>query len=131
MNRIAELRKKAGLSQNGLGEVLGVSQQTISKYEKADINVPADILSKMAKLFNVPIEYILWNNIEEKKNESDIRNEIMKLYRSLDQYNKETWIILGKRLLGAQIQNYRELLNEKDMVLCQDLVQVKMRFSSS
>ena len=43
-----------------------------------------------------------------------IRNEIMKLYRSLDQYNKETWIILGKRLLGAQIQNYRELLNEKD-----------------
>lgn len=114
MNRIAELRKKAGLSQNGLGEVLGVSQQTISKYEKADINVPADILSKMAKLFNVPIEYILWNNIEEKKNESDIRNEIMKLYRSLDQYNKETWIILGKRLLGAQIQNYRELLNEKD-----------------
>lgn len=114
MNRIAELRKKAGLSQNGLGDVLGVSQQTISKYEKADINVPSDILSKISKLFNVPIEYILWNDIEDEKNENDIRNEIIKLYRSLDKYNQETWIILGKRLLGAQILGYRELLNEDD-----------------
>ena len=33
VNRIAELRKKIGLSQSALGEILGVSQQTISKYE--------------------------------------------------------------------------------------------------
>lgn len=46
MNRIAELRKKIGLSQSALGEILGVSQQTISKYEKSDLNVPADILAK-------------------------------------------------------------------------------------
>lgn len=48
MNRIAELRKKIGLSQSALGEILGVSQQTISKYEKSDLNVPADILAKMS-----------------------------------------------------------------------------------
>lgn len=30
VNRIAELRKKIGLSQSALGEILGVSQQTIS-----------------------------------------------------------------------------------------------------
>lgn len=50
MNRIAELRKKMGLSQNALGEILGVSQQTISKYEKSDLNVPADILAKMSSV---------------------------------------------------------------------------------
>lgn len=33
MNRIAELRKKLGLTQTRLGEEIGVSQQTISKYE--------------------------------------------------------------------------------------------------
>lgn len=34
MNRISELRKKLGLTQTRLGEEIGVSQQTISKYEK-------------------------------------------------------------------------------------------------
>lgn len=58
MNRIAELRKKIGLSQSALGEILGVSQQTISKYEKSDLNVPADILAKMSRVFKVSIEYI-------------------------------------------------------------------------
>ena len=56
VNRIAELRKKIGLSQSALGEILGVSQQTISKYEKSDLNVPADILAKMSRVFKVSIE---------------------------------------------------------------------------
>ena len=38
MNRIAELRKKLGLTQTRLGEEIGVSQQTISKYENGDEN---------------------------------------------------------------------------------------------
>lgn len=73
MNRITELRKKVGMSQNELGEILGVSQQTISKYENADINVPADILAKMAKLFKIPIEHILSNEINEQEQEYDVR----------------------------------------------------------
>lgn len=40
MNRIAELRKKLGLTQTRLGEEIGVSQQTISKYENGDENIP-------------------------------------------------------------------------------------------
>ena len=44
MNRIAELRKKLGLTQTRLGEEIGVSQQTISKYENGDENIPGDML---------------------------------------------------------------------------------------
>lgn len=39
MNRISELRKKLGLTQTRLGEEIGVSQQTISKYENVDENI--------------------------------------------------------------------------------------------
>ena len=46
MNRIAELRKKLGLTQTRLGEEIGVSQQTISKYENGDENIPGDMLCK-------------------------------------------------------------------------------------
>lgn len=110
VNRIAELRKKIGLSQSALGEILGVSQQTISKYEKSDLNVAADILAKMSRVFKVSIEYILRNELNEK--EEDVKSEIMRLYRSLDRYNRETWVILGKRLLGGQIQDYTEIIEK-------------------
>lgn len=110
VNRIAELRKKIGLSQSALGEILGVSQQTISKYEKSDLNVLADILAKMSRVFKVSIEYILRNELNEK--EEDVKSEIMRLYRSLDRYNRETWVILGKRLLGGQIQDYTEIIEK-------------------
>ena len=49
MNRIAELRKKLGLTQTRLGEEIGVSQQTISKYENGDENIPGDMLQIMLK----------------------------------------------------------------------------------
>ena len=106
VNRIAELRKKIGLSQSALGEILGVCQQRISKFEKSD----ADILAKMARVFKVSIEYILRNELNEK--EEDVKSEIMRLYRSLDRYNRETWVILGKRLLGGQIQDYTEIIEK-------------------
>ena len=89
MNRIAELRKKLGLTQTRLGEEIGVSQQTISKYENGDENIPGDMLLALSKFFRVPIE-------------------IMELYRDMDQYNRDTWIIIGKRLLGGQLHKYNE-----------------------
>lgn len=113
MNRISELRKKAGLSQSELGEALGVSQQTISKYERSGVYVPSDVLSKMATIFKAPMEFILNAEGEVETKEDDTRIETMKLYESLSQYNRETWIILGKRLLGGQIHDYKNIIEDK------------------
>jgi hypothetical protein len=30
------------------------------------------------------------------------------LYRDMDQYNRDTWIIIGKRLLSGQLHKYNE-----------------------
>ncbi len=95
MNRIAELRRKLGLTQAKLGEKIGVSQQTISKYENADENIS-------------PVDFILKKEESEKQKECDNRKEIMDLYKDLNQYNRDTWIIIGKRLLGAQLHMYNE-----------------------
>lgn len=62
------------------------------------------------RVFKVSIEYILRNELNEK--EEDVKSEIMRLYRSLDRYNRETWVILGKRLLGGQIQDYTEIIEK-------------------
>lgn len=102
MNRVSKLRKKAKLTQRKFGELLQVSQQTVSKYESADANIPSDILARMAKLFGVSIEYILREEEQEKPPKYNEREEIMDIYRGLNQYNKNTWMLLGRRLLEGQ-----------------------------
>lgn len=108
MNRIAELRKKLGLTQMRLGEEIGVSQQTISKYEKANVNISGDMLIVLSEFFKVPVDYILKKDEQVEKKEQNDRNEIMELYKNMDQYNRDTWIIVGKRLLGGQLHKYND-----------------------
>ena len=59
MNRIAELRKKNGISQAQLGKVLGVAQNTISNWENGNREPDNESLRKMSALFDVSINYIL------------------------------------------------------------------------
>ena len=113
MNRISELRKKAGLSQEELGEALCVSQQTISKYEHSGVNVPTDVLSKMVVFFNVPMEFILNTEGTVETKEIDTRREVIELYENLSQYNRETWVIVGKRLLGGQVHDYKKIIEDR------------------
>ena len=57
--RIQELRKQKGLSQEGLGEALGVSRQAVSKWE-GDNGIPElETLVTMSSLFEVTIGQLL------------------------------------------------------------------------
>ena len=67
--RIQELRKRAGLSQEGLGEALGVSRQAVSKWE-GDNGVPElDTLIAMSRLFRIPLGQLL--GVEEPEGEKE------------------------------------------------------------
>ena len=57
--RIQELRKQKGLSQESLGEALGVSRQAVSKWE-GDNGIPElDTLVAMSRLFEVTVGQLL------------------------------------------------------------------------
>ena len=57
--RIAQKRKELGLSQEGLGEQLGVSRQAIYKWE-SDASLPEiDKLITLSKIFSVPVGRLL------------------------------------------------------------------------
>ncbi|MDD2978556.1 MAG: helix-turn-helix transcriptional regulator [Hespellia sp.] len=58
-NRIKELRLEKGITQNVLADAIGVSQQTISKYEKEAFSVPLDAMIGIADYFHTTIDYIL------------------------------------------------------------------------
>ena len=57
--RIQELRKQRGLSQENLGDALGVSRQAVSKWE-GDNGIPElDTLIAMSRLFDVTVGQLL------------------------------------------------------------------------
>ena len=63
-NKISDLRKKANLSQEKLAEKLGVTRQTISKWELGE--TAPDILQakKLSKIFNVSLDELTDNDIK-------------------------------------------------------------------
>ena len=62
--RIAAKRKELALSQEGLGEALGVSRQSIYKWESEASLPEIDKLVALSRLFNVPVGWLL--GVEEE-----------------------------------------------------------------
>ncbi|MBO7668696.1 MAG: helix-turn-helix transcriptional regulator [Firmicutes bacterium] len=63
-DKIIELRKKNGWSQEELAEQLGVSRQSISKWESAQSVPDMARVIRLSELFGVSTDYLLKDNIE-------------------------------------------------------------------
>lgn len=73
-NNLFQARKKTGLSQEMVAEKLGVSRQTISKWE-TDETIPDIYQSKkMAKLYNLTLDELIDFDIDIKEIEEIIKN---------------------------------------------------------
>ena len=57
-NRIGELRKERGITQQSLGDSLGMSRQTIISLENGRYNPSLGLAHAIAKLFDMSIEEI-------------------------------------------------------------------------
>jgi transcriptional regulator with XRE-family HTH domain len=58
-NKITQLRKQNSLSQSELAKKLGISRTIVGNYERNENTPSVDVILKMAKLFNVSVDYIL------------------------------------------------------------------------
>lgn len=100
-NKIIQLRKQHGLSQSGLAKNIGVSRTIIGNYER-NTNTPSiEILLKIAKVFNVSVDYLVG---EGKLSSYD--KEVLKRIEDIEQLDGET---RGKLffLIDNVIQNFK------------------------
>lgn len=66
-NRIKELREQANLKQSELADIIGISQQNLSKLERNDYTTVDPVIeAKIADYFSCSIDYLRGN--------SDIKN---------------------------------------------------------
>ena len=60
--KLIELRKKAGFSQEQLGDKLDVTRQTVSKWELGETTPEMEKLIRMSEIFNISIDELIGNN---------------------------------------------------------------------
>ncbi len=66
-DKIIDLRKKAGMSQEELAEKLGVSRQSVSKWESAQSTPDLNRILKMSEIFGVSTDVLLKDELDLSK----------------------------------------------------------------
>lgn len=59
VQRLKELRQKHGVSQHALGEAIGVTQQSVNKYENHGVEPDIQILIAIADYFQTSVDYLI------------------------------------------------------------------------
>ena len=57
--RIRNLREDKDLTQSKMGELLQCSQRIYSNYECGDVDIPTEILVKLAQFHETSVDYLL------------------------------------------------------------------------
>ena len=102
--RIAQLRREAGLSQEGLAEQMGVSRQAVSKWEKGLSYPDTENLLALAALFGVSADHLAGLRREEEQSRAEMEEETAALPEPPRQ-RRRVWpyVLLAAVLLSAVI----------------------------
>ena len=73
--RLVELRKQHGLSQEALAERLYVSRQAVSKWERGEASPDTDNLIALAQLYGVSLDELLGVNVKQAQCNGEQDNE--------------------------------------------------------
>lgn len=57
--RIRDLREDADLTQKQMGEILNCSQRIYSNYERGDVDIPTQVLIRLAEVHKTSVDYLL------------------------------------------------------------------------
>ncbi len=100
-DKIIQLRKKNGWSQEELAEQMGVSRQAVCKWEGAQSIPDINKLIQLSQLFGVSTDYLLKDEIEE----ADIDTEI---------YSSESDSVEGKNKRFVSMEEANAFLKVKE-----------------
>lgn len=107
VKNLKKLRLEKGISQQQLAEIIGVSQQSIYKYEAQNVEPDLFILTSLADYFSTSVDYLIGH--------SDIRHKIepvepyelnrdesllIELYRKLNKPEKDSLHLIANNYVA-------------------------------
>lgn len=107
---LRKLRKDRSLTQKDMADFLGISQNTYSYWETGKISIDFASMQKLAKFFNVPIDYIA-----QKDKPSDNALSLDKLRQACERAGMNPAMLekLSIEQLDLIVGIFKEMLNYK------------------
>ncbi len=93
LHNLKRLREEAHISQKLLADAIGVSQQSINKYENHNIEPDIETLIRISDYFNTSIDYLVGH--------TDIRHKV-EIVRSYELNERESKMLDGYRKLNSR-----------------------------
>lgn len=100
--KIVKQRKELNYTQEQLADILGVSRQSISKWE-SDIAYPeTDKLIELGKLFDCSMDYLLRDEVTEKSGvqNSDFTGKVEEISRKVMTDKNKVKVKKGLKIIG-------------------------------
>lgn len=116
-DKIRTLRKKNGWSQNEFANIIGVSRQTVSKWELGEVTPGNESLKKLSEIFQIPLESLVEDN-GDLSFINDINNKIVKSKNTNSPTSAIVCILIGFTILCSifvlsnYIPSYRKTVME-------------------
>ena len=101
-DRIAAVRRAAGLTQEQLGELLGVSRQAGSRWEQSTALPDAAKLLPCAKLFSVNVEWLL-DDARGSEDQARVPETAVQGAAAPATHRDRPWYIAGGIVTGAGV----------------------------
>lgn len=98
------LRKNKGITQEELAARLNIVRQTISKWEKGQSVPDAEMLVKLAEIFEVPVSQLLGSRIEPDAQPDALAEQLARINEQLVIKNrraKRIWTAIAVIVAGA------------------------------
>ncbi|HIU69449.1 MAG TPA: helix-turn-helix transcriptional regulator [Candidatus Scubalenecus merdavium] len=97
VKNLKKLRKLFGVSQQQLADVLGVSQQSINKYENHNVEPDIETLIAMADYFDTSVDYLVGRT--PPQNEDEETTAFLRTVHKMSKQQKAAYLDIGKTLL--------------------------------
>ena len=105
---IKNFRKNKGYTQEELANKLNVVRQTISKWEKGYSVPDAEMLKKLAEIFDTNVSQLLGSTIEQESNIDVLAEQLARINEQLiikNRRSRRIWKTIGIGVLIAIIIN--------------------------
>lgn len=106
MNKIRALRKIHGMTMKELGNLVGLSESTISLYENGKREPDLETLQHFADIFHVSVDYILGRDVAESNPPTDSvesqRDEAIRILKSLSDENYQAMLTILRTMVDKK-----------------------------
>lgn len=111
MNKLKELRKQIGITQQAVAKKLHISRQALSFYENEKRAMPPAIMLRIADYYNVSLDELFGRIYNERTPQFNLtidELDLIKKYRTLGEHSKKSVL----RFIKGEYEDAQEKLDK-------------------